>query len=365
MRILIVTHAFHVGGAEAITARYARKQKELGHEVLVMEFVRIESHLRRSLTAAGVEIVTVNPISRRNKLLFKLYNLILLRARQRRIIKRFRPDVIHYHTWNRRIPYDNTSAIKLHTYHGDIDVAFKRDHKANLKLLRYGYDIVLFSEKMRCDALKAGFEERRIHKIYNGLDLKQIAATGYSRDKARQELGIREGEFVVGHIGRFNPVKRQKFIVEIFASVLERKPESRLVMIGDGPDDYYGEVMEYARENGLADKIVTTGQRADATSLLPAMDAFVLPSKHESFSLALVEAQVFGLRCVASDGVPEEVARNSNVFRLPMNSPAEEWADKLLADDEHPERGSIYDFDIDKVMKEHEDLYQSLLSKRK
>ena len=73
----------------------------------------------------------------------------------------------------------------------------------------------------------------------------------------------------------------------------------------------------------------------------------------------MVEAQAHHIRCVASDTVPEEVICNDNCFALSIDESSDKWA-SLLLDSTVRKEGvkSVFDFDINKVLKDVDALYK-------
>ena len=68
----------------------------------------------------------------------------------------------------------------------------------------------------------------------------------------------------------------------------------------------------------------------DVNELLQAMDVFLFPSLFEGLGLALVEAQAADLPCVISDTIPEAAILSKKVFPMSLESPAIEWAKKIM-----------------------------------
>jgi L-malate glycosyltransferase len=95
--------------------------------------------------------------------------------------------------------------------------------------------------------------------------------------------------------------------VEAFAVVSARMP-ARLLMIGDGPERAACEAR--ARALGVADKVRFLGAQSAVEELLPCADVLLLPSEHESFGLAALEAMASGVVPVVSraGGLPEVVS---------------------------------------------------------
>ena len=126
-----------------------------------------------------------------------------------------------------------------------------------------------------------------------------------SETKLLKELNLSMDTFILGHVGRFYKVKNHEKIISIFKCVLQKNPHSVLLLIGDGSTLERKRVHELVKEYSLQNKVKFLGVRKDATALMSCFDAFVLPSVQESFSLVLIEAQAHGVRCVASDTVPD------------------------------------------------------------
>ena len=147
----------------------------------------------------------------------------------------------------------------------------------------------------------------------------------------RQELGIPETAFVIGHAGRLEWEKNQVFLIKIAKEVNRIDPNMRLLLIGDGPDKTQLETE--AANSGLSHKVIFTGIRSDVPRLmLGAMDVFVFPSNYEGLGLALVEAQAAGLPCFISNNIVNEaVIVEPLVQRLSLHDSPFTWAMAISA----------------------------------
>jgi N-acetyl-alpha-D-glucosaminyl L-malate synthase BshA len=83
--------------------------------------------------------------------------------------------------------------------------------------------------------------------------------------------------------------------------------QSRLVLIGDGPDR--GKAQQVAEELGISDRVLFLGKQESVAELLACADLFLLPSATESFGLVALEAMACGVPVIATDvgGIPEVV----------------------------------------------------------
>ena len=124
----------------------------------------------------------------------------------------------------------------------------------------------------------------------------------YTREQAREILGLRPEDRVVGFSGRLAPQKRLPDLIWGFQLLHQVVENARLVVLGEGPER--DSLAAFASQLGCREKIIFTGHRQDAWPLLVALDAFVLPSEFEGMSNSLMEAMSLGVPCVASDIAP-------------------------------------------------------------
>jgi len=165
---------------------------------------------------------------------------------------------------------------------------------------------------------------------YCGIDLAPFREQA-DRTAVRGELKIPANAFVVGHVGRFDYQKNHKFLIEIFATLAQRRPEARLLLIGEGP--LQPTIEEQVVSAGLQERVIFAGSRPDVPRLMTSvMDAFVLPSHFEGLPLVLLEAQAAGLPCLLADTVAEETTVNpALVRRLSLSQSTDAWCDALAA----------------------------------
>lgn len=166
-------------------------------------------------------------------------------------------------------------------------------------------------------------KHRRVRIMPNAIDTKKYAFSGNARKELRKELHIPQNAFVLGHIGRLCPQKNQGFLIDVFREVLRQDKNAVLVLTGDGPDKELLQARTIVQ--GVAQRVVFTGQRSDAERLYSAFDCFLLPSNYEGLPVVGVEAQCAGLPCLFSDKVTPEVKLTGTAQLLPLGSP-HDWA---------------------------------------
>ena len=147
------------------------------------------------------------------------------------------------------------------------------------------------------------------------------------RNEIREALNIKDGDFVIGNVGRLEYEKNQTFLLDIFGIILDKKPNAVLLLIGDGS---LREILEEkAEKNGISSQVIFTGKCENAADYYHAMDCFVLPSHYEGFPLVLVEAQVNGLRCIVSENMSRNVNIAGGVKFLSLEMSPEIWAEEI------------------------------------
>lgn len=122
--------------------------------------------------------------------------------------------------------------------------------------------------------------------------------------------------------------------------VLQQKPETVFLIIGDGDGDRQTELETFATELGIVDSVRFTGERSDIPALLHFMDIFVLSSRTvECLPMALLEAMASGKPavCTAVGGVPEIILDGVTGHLVPARDPAA-MANRLLALIRDPDR---------------------------
>jgi glycosyltransferase involved in cell wall biosynthesis len=212
------------------------------------------------------------------------------------------------------------------SYHGPY-------HAVNLKtrLLGFAYErfteyffrrhalaVVTVADHARARLIKRGVPAEKITVIHNAIeDFSPESKTDSARSVWRQRWGIREGEILIGAVGRLDPIKGHRYLIESFAAMAACNPVARLVLVGDGPARAGLENM--VRRSPAAKRIILAGRIPKADEALPALDVYVLPSLSECHSIALLEAMRAGLPIVATDvgGNPESVSRELEGLLVP------------------------------------------------
>lgn len=158
--------------------------------------------------------------------------------------------------------------------------------------------------------------------IHNGINCKDYSFDKNLRKIVRNEFGIKDNELVLGHVGRFIPLKNQAFLIDILHEAVKHRP-TKLMLVGDG--ETRKAVQEMCVKKNILDKAIFTGERADVYRLMQAMDVFVMPSWFEGLPLVLVEAQASGLPVVVSDTISKGVNFTNTILYKSIQDTAEQW----------------------------------------
>lgn len=166
--------------------------------------------------------------------------------------------------------------------------------------------------------------------IYYGIDASiYMNLSDTVRFDVRKELGIPENVYVVGCVGRFVDQKNHSFLVEIAKAIVAKQSNVNFLLIGDGVN--LTRVKRTVEDKGLGNYFIFMGNRNDTARLMKAMDIFVFPSLYEGFGLVVLEAQLSGLACLVSDGVPKETILVPGAVKfMSLTKSPEIWAMQLL-----------------------------------
>lgn len=172
------------------------------------------------------------------------------------------------------------------------------------------------------------FLGNRFQVVRNAIDAEKYVYNEQQADEIRKEWGL-TNKIVIGHVGRFNAVKNQKFLVDVLDECLKKDENVRLMMIGDGVERPM--IEDKVRKMNLDKYAIFTGVRTDVAQLMQAMDVFVFPSLYEGLPVTLVEAQAAGIPCIISDQISKEcILTKDLVSTMSLDDTPEKWADTIL-----------------------------------
>jgi glycosyltransferase involved in cell wall biosynthesis len=182
-------------------------------------------------------------------------------------------------------------------------------------------DVVTAPSKELAAEARAHGCHKRIEVIPHGVD-PNVFDSSTLADEARdlrKTLGMENGEQMILTVHRLNYPKDLTTAILAFRLVLRHRPNTRLVVVGQGPE--YKRFLRIATSEGVASSVIFTGWVANTE--LPhyyaAADLFLLSTFYETFGLVLVEAMAAAKCVIASrvGAVPEIVEDHLTGFLFP------------------------------------------------
>jgi glycosyltransferase involved in cell wall biosynthesis len=246
------------------------------------------------------------------------------------LLRRERVGVIHAHQYT---PFFYAAAARqlgrpvpvLFTEHGRHFPDFPRPKRILANRLLLGRrDRVVGVGRAVCDALvrNEGIPPGRVGLVYNGIDLGRFANGSSLRATVRRELGLGAEDLVILQVARLDYLKDHATAVRAVRRVARRRPDTRLVLVGEGPEG--PKIRDLVGREGLTDHVRFLGLRHDVPRLLAAADLFLLTSISEGIPLTLIEAMAGGVPVVATrvGGVGEVVEDGQTGLLAPAGDDA-------------------------------------------
>lgn len=166
---------------------------------------------------------------------------------------------------------------------------------------------------------RRGISPSKVSLIPYGVDLKLY--NKQAQKAVRRELGIKEDDPVVGMTSRLTEQKGHIYLVEAAEEIVERFPNCRFVIAGDGELRSFLE--KAVAERNLASNFLFLGFRHDLHRLFSAFDVFTLPSLYEGLPNVVLEAMATSLPVVATpvDGTKEAVVDGETGILVSVKQP--------------------------------------------
>lgn len=303
MKALFLCQNLGVGGAEELILGASTALPSIGVETGVVALTRRGS-IADEIATAGVpvQLATGQPGPRDPAAFMRLV----------RLLQRERPDVVHTFLitagiYGRMAAFMAGVPLVLAAEQNVYQQKPKRHALLERALAARTYRVVAC-----CDVVgqfyqrQVGVPPSKVTVVYNAV---RFGARPRLEDRApaRVALGLPEDALVLGTLGRLTEQKGQRALLQAVAQLAKQHPNLLLFLAGVGPlrEDLEAE----AGQLGITDRVRFLGLRRDRENLYAALDIFVLPSRWEGLSLALVEAMGAGRAVVATSvgGNPEVV----------------------------------------------------------
>jgi glycosyltransferase involved in cell wall biosynthesis len=369
LSIVHVCAPAHVGGLERVVQGLATGQDARGHTVRVLAVVEPDAVVEpfaAPMRAVGVEVRVLRMAGR----------AYLRELREvGRILRTWAPDVLHthgyrsdlLHGWSaRRARIATVSTLHGSSRMGGVSHLFEWIQERALGR----FDAVVAVSAPLVEALAGqGVPRDRIHMVPNAWTPPEAPLT---REEARRELGVSDGERVIGWVGRLIPVKGVDVLVEALGRMQTSGWVARIV--GDGPERAAAEARVRALD--LDGAVRFLGAVPDAARLFRGLDLFVLSSRSEGTPMVLLEAMGEGLPVVATrvGGVPDVLRAPGEGWIVPPEAPdalAMALDEAVAGSDVRATRGAAArariesTFDMAAWIRRHDAVYRAALANRR
>ena len=376
MKVLIILDSLVEAGAEKSIVEIAKKFKSF---TPVFVYIYAENTLRKDLEDAGIKVYALNITSKYGfrEAVSKLIN----------IYKTEEPDIVHSSLYRAdqlarkmktkfpKIPiigsfvnnpytplrYKNQSLImKIKLW-----IAYRVDKLSSKKVDFF----ISNSETIKRDQGKAlGVPPYKIEVIYRGRDLSKFKEIEQAKISAlKQDFGL-ENKKVLVNVSRLITLKAQIDIIKALPSVLERVPNTMLLLVGDGECRNF--LDEEAKKLNLSDHVLLMGRRRDIPELLSISDVFVYPSYSEGLPGALIEAMMAEKIIVASNIEENLECVNEESALIFEKGNITDLSRKILYALQHPRlntgvearKQAAEKFEINAISQKYEKVYSRLIS---
>ncbi|MDU4143108.1 MULTISPECIES: glycosyltransferase [Clostridium] len=217
--------------------------------------------------------------------------------------------------------------VIVHAHSSKVEGNFitKVFHYINRELLKK-YNII----KLACTNEAGNFMFGRDSKykvIKNGIDLERFGYDKEASKELKNKLNISD-KIVIGHMGRFVPLKNHKYLIELFKEINILNHNTQLLLCGDGP--LREEIQKYSQELNVGECVTFTGNVDNPQDYLSTMDVFILPSLFEGAPLVAIEAMANGCDVYLSDTLTREINIDNYITYFSLQGDKKSMAKLIL-----------------------------------
>lgn len=376
MRIMHVITRRELRGAEVVATDLCAQLARRGHAVMLVGlFDPPDRAAADSLTARLEQVVDLGGPKRRG---FSVRHTSALR----KTVRQFRPDVVQANAFNALkfaalVRWAGRASWPL--VYRNVGMASQWVTRPGQRLwgrflLRQVALVVSVSEESREDfAATYRIARSRIRVTRQGVQVPPLPENAKWRRQLLQLIGCQDDAPLLVHVGNFAPEKNHIGLLDAFAQILCERPDSHLVLVGDGP--LRAEVESRIEKLAMGQSVHLLGARADAACLVAGADLMLLVSHVEGIPGVVLEACARGVPVVATNvgGLAEIIENGQTGLLVPkddMTALACEALRLLHNDDTRRRLGrAAHEFvsrhhSLEASVTECEEIYRSLVNGR-
>ena len=304
MKILFVINGLNVGGAEHMLLRLIKSKCFEGDEITVVSLLH-KGDLSVEFESCCDRVFYLNS----GKSVFgliRLFSLIFM-------IIRLKPDVIHSWLYQADLVSGLCALMVGHRAsiwsirQTDISAVHNRPltrlviKLCSLLSSRVPQKIISNSTVAKDVHVLAGYDEKKINVIPNGIDTASFCPNQALRSQLRNELGIEQNQYAVGMLARFDTQKNHHDFFVAAEKVLLEVPNTFFVLCGSGIEPSNLALIKLMNNAQTIKQTKLLGQRKDIPSVINGLDVLVSSSSGEGWPNVVGEAMACGIPCVATD----------------------------------------------------------------
>lgn len=170
--------------------------------------------------------------------------------------------------------------------------------------------------------------EEQLYILPNAIEINRFSYNVMERNKIRKKLNLSEKDFLIGNIGRMVWQKNQVFIIKVFSKVIQKYPDAKLLIVGQG--DLQPKLEMLVDNLNINDSVFFIKNNDNIENYYQAMDCFFFPSNYEGLGMVAIESQVSGLITLCSENVPKDVHVTDLCIFKNIADSIDSWRDELL-----------------------------------
>lgn len=371
INIAHLTYSLDTGGIEngIINLVNRMDHDHFYHYIICVTYA---TEFRKRITSENYEIISLNKKPGNDlKLYFRLWSIFVKK----------KIDIVHCRGWATMMEGIISARLArvpviIYGFHGktyeDIQEEKRRRVIAQKILLKLTDGIITLIDNMKNDLCSSlSIPGEKVEIIKNGVDLTKF---GKGDRRLRQGFNVGDDEYVVGVVGRIDPVKNYAAVIEAFHIVSSKYKNIKMIIVGEGPD--FKDIEAKIEGMGLSGSILMLGSRDDVYNLLQCFDVFIQPSFYEGLSNTILEAMATGLPVIASrvGGNPDVIKEDENGLLFSpgdvdglANAIEKMYLNKELRENMASANKAkiVNEFSLEKMVAQYERYYQKLLLKKR